>query len=157
MCGSAVRTIKKTLMPHPGVIPGPGGPKKWPKNSQNDMAPYWVKKSTWKQVNVPKHTSGNGRRYVGHFCTPSRCNSWSRWAQNGQKTAKMTGRHIEWKNQPGNWLMCHNICKGWNEPHFYLKTWKYQKQTMCIYIVWAHLKSWKYQNYTDRPHSDQAF
>ena len=43
-----------TLMPHPGVIPGPGGPK------------------------------------------------------NGQKTAKMTWRHIEWKNQPRNKLMCHN-------------------------------------------------
>ena len=34
------------FVPHPGVIPGPGGPKmakkqpKWPKNSQNDMAPY---------------------------------------------------------------------------------------------------------------------
>ena len=26
----------------------------------------------------------------------------------GQKTAKMTGCHIERKNQPGNWLMCHN-------------------------------------------------
>ena len=50
MCHNTPQAMEKdmlgTLMPHPGVIPGPGGPKmakkqsKWPKNSQNDMAPY---------------------------------------------------------------------------------------------------------------------
>ena len=55
------KDILGTLKPHPGVIPGPGGPK------------------------------------------------------NGQKTAKMTWRHIEWKNQPGNKLMCHNTPQAMGE------------------------------------------
>ena len=58
MCRNTPQAMGKDMLdifiPHPGVIPGPGGPK------------------------------------------------------NGQKTAKMTWRHIERKNIPGNCLMCHN-------------------------------------------------
>ena len=37
------KDVLGTFMPHPGVIPGPGGSKNgcfWVKNSQNDRMPY---------------------------------------------------------------------------------------------------------------------
>ena len=67
-------------MHHPGAIPGQGASKNsifWGQNGPWWWAAISAQKSTWKLENVTKHTSRNGKTWVGHFYAPSRCHS--RW------------------------------------------------------------------------------
>ena len=65
---------------------------------------YSIKKELWLFILTSKGICTfvlQKGRCVGHFYVipgPGR-------SKNGPKTAKMTGCHIKWKNQHGNWLM----------------------------------------------------
>ena len=84
-----------------GLFYGKNSPK-WRVGSRAEKPP-------WKLANGPKHTPSNRERCFGHFYPPSRYHSRSRWVRKwviyGSNIAKMTGCHIEQKNQPGNWIM----------------------------------------------------
>ena len=93
--------VLDTFMPHPGIIPGPGGAKNGCFGVQKQ--PKWQgaiidEKSTWKEEKGPKHTPGNGKRSVRHFYAPSRGHPRSRWVQKwvllGPKTAFSAGTYF---------------------------------------------------------------